>query len=69
MKTIGRDKIRGKRLDHDCYAANITRNEYGPEDHRVFCFGLYDPMYDEPIKKCKLCAAFIDNAEPPKEET
>ena len=68
MKTIGRHKVRGKRLDHDCYHAHTTRNEYGPNDNRVFCYGLYGPMNDEPLEKCRVCAAFVQNQKPPKEE-
>lgn len=68
MKTIGRDKVRGKPLDHDCYRARIVRNQYGLKDHRCFCYGLYDPMYEETLPKCLSCKAFCDNAKPPKED-
>lgn len=68
MKTIGRDKVRGKHLDHDCYSAHITRHEFGMDDARVFCYGLCDVMMDEPLGKCKVCKAFVQNAEPPEEE-
>ena len=66
IKTIGRDKVRGKPLDHDCYKAHTSR-EYGPDDPRVFCYGLEDMMTDELLKKCKLCKAHVSNAEPLKE--
>lgn len=67
MKTIRRNKMRGKPLDRDCYKAYTTTNEFGPEDHRIYCYGLYDPMNDEPIEKCRQCNAFVRNVKPPKE--
>lgn len=67
VKTIGRDKVRGKPLDHDCYNARISRYEYGPDDPRVFCYGLIDMMNDELIDKCRKCAAHVDNIKPIEE--
>lgn len=67
VKTIRRDKVRGKHLDHDCYKAYISRHEYGPDDPRVFCYGLIDPMNDELIDKCRNCGAYVGNAMPYKE--
>ena len=69
MKTIGRDKLRGKPLDYECYSAHTTRHEYGENDNRVFCYGFTDSMTDIPLTKCMLCKAFINNAEPPEEDT
>ena len=63
MKTIGRDKIRKQPLDHDCYYAKTTRNEFGNDDNRVFCFGLLNEC-DDIKKKCRICPAFVDNAKP-----
>lgn len=62
MKKISRAKLRGKPLDEDCKSANRTTHEDGLEDNRIFCYGLEDPMYDEPYEKCKNCKAFVNNA-------
>lgn len=67
MKTVRRDKIRGKKLDHDCHNAKTSRYEYGPDDPRVYCYGLYDDMSDDIRTECVKCKAFVSNAEPPKE--
>lgn len=64
VKTIGRDKVRGKPLDHICYKAKISRYEYGPDDPRVFCYGMEDCMTDELLHRCRRCKAYVDNAEP-----
>ena len=62
---INRAKLRGKPLDSDCKRANRTTHEYGPEDDRVYCYGLYEDMSDWMIlKKCRECGAFVDNAKP-----
>jgi len=63
----GRAKERGKPLDDDCYKAHISGHEYGPDDHRKFCYGLINLMYDEPLDKYKECGAYAYNAKPPKE--
>ena len=68
MKTIGRDKVRGKPLNHDCYSARISRHEFGMDDPRVFCFGLYTEMGDDIQTDCVTCKAYVGNAKPPKEE-
>lgn len=67
VKTIRRDKVRCKPLDDDCYKAKISRYEYGPDDPRVYCYGLMDMMTDELINKCKMCKAHVSNAIPYKE--
>ncbi len=67
MKTIGRDKIRKKPLDHACYRANTTRHEFGEDDNRVFCFGLLDELDDIQFD-CLVCPAYVQNAKPPKKE-
>ena len=67
-KTIGRDKVRGKLLEHNCYDAKVSRYEYGPDDPRCFCYGLQDAMTDEYLPQCKSCKAFVSNATPPEEE-
>ena len=63
MKTIGRDKIRGKHMDGDCYSAKTTRHEFGENDNRVFCYGLMDSA-DNILPKCLKCKAYVDNATP-----
>ena len=61
---INRKKLRGKKLDKDCKKAHTSSYEYGPDDDRVFCYGLVDISTDEPIEKCKMCNAFIENETP-----
>ena len=65
---INRAKLRGKPLDDDCKKANTTTQEYGLQDNRVFCFGLFDPKTDERLDKCVNCKAFVYNAEPLEEK-
>lgn len=60
---ISRAKLRGYKLDDDCKRTNTTTNEYGLDDNRVFCHGLYNCMTDEVIEKCLCCKAFVYNAE------
>ena len=65
MKKITRDELRGKPLDKECYRANRTTNEYGKDDNRVFCFGLYRDFSDCDIdEKCLNCKAYVENADP-----
>ena len=62
---ISRAKLRGKPLDNDCKQAHRTTHEYGMEDDRVYCYGLYEDMSDWEIrKKCRECGAYVDNATP-----
>lgn len=69
MKKITRANLRGKPLDRECYRANRTTNEYGKDDNRVFCFGLYSEFSDTDIdEKCLKCKAYVDNAEPLEKE-
>lgn len=68
MKKINRAKLRGKPLDSECKRANRTTHEYGLEDNRVFCFGLYTELSDCDIRvECLNCAAYVYNATPLKE--
>ena len=69
MKRITRKQLRGKALDPLCKKAHTTTNEYGPEDKRVFCYGLWEAMTDEPFEMCLACKAFVRNEEPLKDET
>ena len=69
MKTISRAEMRGKPLDKDCKRAYIAKHEYGPNDNRCFCNGLYAEWSDCEInEKCIDCKAFVENAEPLKED-
>lgn len=61
---VNRAKLRGKPLDEDCKKAYTSTHEYGPQDDRVFCYGLIDCMSDEVLPKCVECKAFAINAEP-----
>lgn len=66
---ISRAMLRGKPLDDDCRRANHTTHEYGIKDDRVFCYGLYKEQSETEIcDECLKCKAFINNAEPLKEE-
>ena len=59
MKTIGRDKIRKKPLDPECYAAEISRQE----DGKIYCYGYIrkiDGMHRR-WWKCGYCPAMIEN--------
>lgn len=68
MKRITRAQLRWQPLDALCRMAHTTTNEYGPDDKRVFCYGLIDATNDEPDRLCAMCGAFIRNMTPPKEE-
>lgn len=62
---IDRAKLRGKPLDIDCKRAMRTSHEYGEQDNRVFCYGLYEEMSDWKIQqKCIECGAYVCNAQP-----
>lgn len=64
---ISRAELRGKRLENECYGANTTRHEYGIEDNRIFCYGLYMEQSETEIcDKCLKCKAFVGNATPLK---
>lgn len=68
-KKITRPMLRGKPLDPDCRKAYKVKHEYGPEDDRVFCFGLTEDMADWKIQdKCLQCGAYVGNCTPPKED-
>ena len=61
---ISRAKIRGEKLDEDCKRCCTSSHEYGPDDDRVFCYGMVDYSTDEIIEKCKNCKAYVFNATP-----
>ncbi len=68
MKKISRAKLRGKPLEPYCKKARTTTHEYGLEDNRVYCYGLYQNQingtYDGIAECCRKCKACIDNATP-----
>jgi hypothetical protein len=64
MKRINRAILRGEKLDDNCKNANTTINEYGPQDNRLFCYGLVDCSTESYLEKCINCEAFVDNAKP-----
>ena len=64
---ISRAELRGNPLDKECYTANITSHEYGIDDDRVFCYGLFkEQSVTEICNKCLKCKAFVGNATPMK---
>lgn len=64
---ISRAELRGKPLEKECYRANITSHEYGIDDDRMFCYGLYkEQSVTEVCDKCRKCKAFVENATPLK---
>lgn len=67
-KRVDRAQLRGKPLDTDCLLAHRSHHEYGLQDKRIFCYGIIRPWSDEYLEKCKICGAFVDNAEPLKKE-
>lgn len=71
MKRVSRSKLRGKPLEPYCKKAYTTTHEFGIEDNRVYCYGLYqcniiETSYDI-AECCKQCKALVDNATPLKE--
>ena len=69
MKKVNRAQLRGKPLDEDCKKANTTKYEYGPDDNRIFCYGLYPGCNDfDVLDKCRECRAYAYNALPPEGE-
>lgn len=68
MKRVSRAQMRGQPLEPICKKAHTTTNEYGLADKRVFCCGIWEAMTDDPLETCRVCKAFIQNEEPPKED-
>ena len=61
----GRAKSRGKPLDANCKKAIISKYEYGSDDTRCFCHGLYAEICDYEIREeCLKCGAYVGNAKP-----
>lgn len=65
MKRINRAQLKGSPLEEDCKKfAYSDPHQFGPEDKRCFCSGIWDRMRDEYCKKCVTCAAWNGNAIP-----
>ena len=71
MSKVSRAKLRGTPLEPYCKKANTTTHEFGKEDNRVYCYGLYQNNIsgtsEEIAECCRKCKAYIDNATPLKE--
>lgn len=61
---MNRAKLRGEPLEEFCKKARRATNEYGLDDKRIFCYGLLDLATDDYLDECKICGAFVYNAEP-----
>lgn len=66
MKRVSRAQLRGKPLHPLCKHAHTTTNEYGPEDKRIFCYGIRDLQIDDYLYMCYMCGAFVVNEKPPE---
>ena len=73
MKRVTRAKLRGKPLEPYCKRANTTTGEFGKEDNRVYCYGLYQcnisGTSDDIAECCRKCKAYVDNATPLKDKS
>lgn len=70
MTRVTRAKLRGKPLEPYCKMANTTTGEFGKEDNRVYCYGLYQNnisgLGDWIADCCRKCKAYVDNVTPLK---
>lgn len=63
MKRKTRAQMRGKPLDDDCKKyGRPDSGQFGPEDKRCFCTGIWNRMYDDYERKCIVCPALVSNA-------
>ena len=69
MKRVTRAELRGKKLDDDCKRAYTSSNEFGEDDNRVLCHGLYDIESDCILDKGLSCGAFACKAKPLAEKS
>lgn len=61
---ITRTNLKGVlRLPASCERANRSRYESGPDDPRIYCYGLMD-WPDNVNAECLQCGAYVDNATP-----
>ena len=69
MKRVTRAELRGQPLDEDCRKyGRPDSGQFGNEDKRCFCTGVWDRMHEDFLPKCIKCKAWAMNAEPPGEE-
>ena len=54
-----RTKLRGSQLLPMCKRAKISKNEGGPQDKRLFCYGLIDQQDEELLDECLNCRANV----------
>ncbi len=67
MKRVTRAELRGKPLDRDCMRyAKSDSGQYGNEDKRCFCTGIWNKMFESVEQKCVVCNAWSSNATPIK---
>lgn len=68
MTRVTRAKLRGEPLEPYCKIAHTTTHEFGKEDNRVYCYGLYqnniNGLGDWIADCCRKCKAYVDNATP-----
>ena len=67
-RKISRAELRGKPLEPECKKANTTTNEYGKDDNRVYCYGLFQNNihgFGSWIADCcRNCKAYVENSTP-----
>lgn len=69
MKRVSRATLRGKPLDDDCRKyGRPDAYQYGADDRRCFCTGIWDRMHEDFEPKCRDCSAWNGNAEPPHDD-
>lgn len=61
---ISRAVQRGSKLLPTCRRAKISKHEYGQEDNRCFCYGIFDDWGFDICEECTECGAYVDNAKP-----
>lgn len=65
MKRVTRAQLRGKPLDPDCIKiAKSDSGQFGPDDKRCYCTGIWSPMHEDYLGKCVYCPALNVNATP-----
>ena len=60
-----RSTMRGAPLRPECYSANTTKQECGPDDRRVYCYGVWKNGVPECMdEECLRCGAYVNNSSP-----
>ena len=63
--SVRRSTLRGAPLRPECYDANTTTNEDGPDDWRTYCLGVYKNGIPSVMdRECLICGAYVDNSTP-----